>query len=52
MKIIKIVSPIILSVIGTLGVVLGELDDAPGAGGIGLIIIGFATYLNYKWNKK
>lgn len=48
MRILKIILPIGLTIIGTLGLVVGELDDAPGAGGIGLILIGISIYLNYK----
>ena len=28
--------------------VLGELDDSPGLGGIGLILIGLSVYLNLR----
>lgn len=52
MKIIKIVSPIVITIIGVLSVVIGELDDSPGLGGIGLVLISAAVYLNYKLFKK
>ena len=48
MQIIKPLLPIVVTIIGVLAVVGGELDDSPGLGGIGLILVGFATYLNYK----
>jgi hypothetical protein len=34
--------------IGGVLVVLGELDDSPGLGGIGLIMIGITVYINTK----
>lgn len=46
--ILKALLPIFLTVIGTLAVVGGELDDSPGLGGIGLIVIGIASYINIK----
>lgn len=52
MKVVKIISPIALTIIGTLAVVGGEVDDSPGLGGIGIILICLATYLNYKFSKK
>lgn len=48
---LKIVKGIIYGLITALGgvaVVLGELDDSPGLGGIGLIMIGVSIYLNIK----
>ena len=50
-----IVKSMISSCISALGgafVVYGEIDDAPGLGGIGLILIGVSFYLNLKNNKK
>lgn len=52
MKIVKILLPIGLTIVGTLVVIGGEVDDSPGLGGIGLILIGIAIYLNYKLIKK
>lgn len=52
MKVVKIISPIVLTIVGVLAVFGGEVDDSPGLGGIGLILIGIATYLNYKFIKK
>ena len=36
------------SAVGGMAIVFGEIDDAPGLGGIGLILIGVSMYLNYK----
>lgn len=46
--IIKGLLPIGLTIIGMLAVIGGELDDSPGLGGIGLILISVATYVNLK----
>lgn len=51
-KNIKLFIPIVLTIVGTLAVVVGELDDSPGLGGIGIILIVFATYLNFKFKFK
>lgn len=51
MRTIKSLIPILLTVIGTLAVVGGEMDDSPGLGGIGIIIITIAFYLNIKFSK-
>jgi hypothetical protein len=34
-----------------MALVLGEIDDSPGLGGIGLIIIGLSFYFNIKTRK-
>jgi hypothetical protein len=46
---------VLLGLVGTLGtmlgttcLILGEIHDAPGLGGIGLILIGLCIYLNIK----
>ena len=52
MKIVKIISPIALTIVGVSAVFGGEIDDSPGLGGIGIILICIATYLNYKFSKK
>lgn len=50
-KLFKVGLPIVLTIIGTLAMIGGEVDDSPGLGGIGLIIIGISFYFNYKNNK-
>lgn len=47
-RILKSISAIVVTVVGTLAVVFGEMDDSPGLGGIGLILIWGAMYLNAK----
>lgn len=37
-----------LSVLGGMGIVLGELDDSPGLGGIGLLLIAISIYFKLK----
>ncbi len=47
----RIIKSFILTLCPTLGglcLVIGEIDDSPGLGGIGLIIIGLSFYLNLK----
>ena len=41
-----------ISAICGMAVVLGEIDDSPGLGGLGLIGIGIVAYWNWKGNKK
>jgi hypothetical protein len=48
LRILKSISAIVITIVGTLAVVFGEMDDSPGLGGIGLILIGGAMYLNAK----
>ena len=38
----------IASAVGGMAIVFGEIDDAPGLGGIGIILIVVSMYLNYK----
>ncbi len=38
----------VVCVVGGIALVLGEIDDAPGLGGIGLILIMTSMYLNSK----
>lgn len=51
MKKIKVISISLLSFFGGMLLVLGEIDDSPGLGGIGMIIglvSAFFHYKNYK----
>ena len=48
LRILKSISAILVTIVGTLAVVFGEVDDSPGLGGIGLILIASAMYLNIK----
>lgn len=50
-KIAKSLALTLTAVAGGMALVFGELDDSPGLGGIGLIIIGVSFYLNYKTRK-
>jgi len=43
--------PILLTIIGVLAMVFGEIDDSPGLMLIGLIIIVFASILNIRRNR-
>lgn len=52
MKLLKAATTNITSAIGGVCIVLGEMDDSPGLGGIGLILIGVSIYLNLKNIKK
>jgi hypothetical protein len=38
----------VVCVFGGMALVLGEIDDAPGLGGIGIILIIVSMYLNSK----
>lgn len=48
LRILKSISAVVCSAVGGMGIVLGEVDDSPGLGGIGMIIIAIAMYLNAK----
>ncbi len=50
-KLLKALLPIGLSVLGTLVVIGGEIDDSPGLGGIGLILITISYYIILKHTK-
>ena len=50
-NVIKSVVLSIVPAIGGVAVVAGELDDAPGLSGLGLIVIGITFYLNIKRGK-
>lgn len=39
---------ILLLIVGILGIYVGEIDDSPGAGGIGIIIIILGVYFVVK----
>ena len=43
--------PIILTIIGVLAMIFGEIDDSPGLMLIGLIIIILASILNIRKNR-
>ena len=43
--------PILLTIIGVLAMVFGEIDDSPGLMFIGLIIIVLASILNIRRNR-
>lgn len=47
-KVLKGLTTNVVCVVGGVALVLGEIDDAPGLGGIGLILIAISMYLNYK----
>ncbi len=46
--ILKALALSVLPALGGVCVVLGELDDSPGLGGIGLILIALTWYLNFR----
>jgi len=46
--VVKGIAAIVCTIVGTLCVIFGEMDDSPGLGGIGLIIILSSAYLNSK----
>ena len=45
---INAILPILITIIGVLGMVYGEIDDSPGLMLIGLLLILSATWLNIK----
>lgn len=47
-RMVKGLAAIVCSIVGTLSVVFGEIDDSPGLGGIGLILIAASMALNSK----
>jgi hypothetical protein len=51
MKIAKSIFLSLLPAFGGVLMVFGELDDSPGLGGIGLILIGLSVYLNMRFIK-
>ena len=48
LRIIKSIVAVVCSAVGGMTIVFGEVDDSPGLGGIGMIIIATAMYLNAK----
>lgn len=53
LMVLKSISAVVCSAIGGMAIVAGEVDDSPGLGGIGIIIIAVTIYLNTKLvNKK
>ena len=48
LRILKSISAVVCSAVGGMSIVFGEIDDSPGLGGIGMIIIATAMYLNAK----
>ena len=42
------VTPVLLTILGVMAMVFGEIDDSPGLMGIGLLVIVLATYINFK----
>jgi len=47
-RILKSLAAVVVSAAGGMALVLGEIDDSPGLGGIGLILIATCMYLNSK----
>jgi hypothetical protein len=50
-KYLKSIGLSIMPAFGGVLMVFGELDDSPGLGGIGLIIIGTTVFMNYRYLK-
>lgn len=40
--------PVLLTLLGALAMIIGELDDAPGLVLLGIVIVGIATIINIK----
>jgi len=47
-RMVKGLAAHIVTIVGTLAVVFGEVDDSPGLGGIGILLIIGSMYLNSK----
>ena len=47
-RILKSLAAVVCSAAGGVALVLGEIDDSPGLGGIGLFLIASCMYLNSK----
>ncbi len=48
LRMLKGLATNVVCVVGGMAIVLGEIDDSPGLGGIGLILIAASMYLNSK----
>ncbi len=48
LRMLKGLATNVVCVFGGMALVLGEIDDAPGLGGIGIILIVVSMYLNSK----
>jgi len=51
MSLKRILLGIVLAIIGVLGIIVGEADDAPGAGLVGAILIASGLYLIIRTKK-
>jgi hypothetical protein len=50
--VLRVIVSVILMVVGGLAVVNGELDDSPGLGGIGLLVIaGVVAFWFCRWRR-
>jgi hypothetical protein len=47
-RMIKGLAAIVVTIVGTLALAFGEMDDSPGLGGIGILLIVSSMYLNCK----
>jgi hypothetical protein len=47
-RMVKGLAASVVTIVGTLAVVFGEVDDSPGLGGIGILLIIGSMYLNSK----
>ncbi len=48
LRMLKGLATNVVCVVGGMAIVLGEIDDSPGLGGIGLILIAGSMYFNSK----
>lgn len=47
-RLVFAITPVLMTILGVMAMVFGEIDDSPGLMGIGLIFIVLATYINFK----
>jgi hypothetical protein len=47
-RMVLAITPVLLTILGVMAMVFGEIDDSPGLMGIGLLVIVLATYINFK----